>query len=199
MTQFNLIQNGELQTRLAKGLQISERTPAPVLSSEIQAIVVLEDLSHRNLASVEESPAIYSAFFGIAGVVGNYSLGTVSVPVGSSFVLRILEGWSTVTINVQHAFGWMDPAFIPAGAISPRPHDLRNISLPVPVVRFGTDAVSRIQFIDTVYRTAAQLPNVYYRPISPPLVLPGECFCVQHLNTGSNMEAGLVFEVIPST
>lgn len=45
---FNQIQRADLQQRLMRGLGIQERSPAPVLAPDVQAVVLLEDFTTQS-------------------------------------------------------------------------------------------------------------------------------------------------------
>jgi hypothetical protein len=88
MADFNTIQRGELQLRLSRGLSINERAPAPSLASDVQAVVLLEDLTKQTPFS---SP-VDRRFFGgsqVAAVAGEFSCVAIQNPATSGVVAVI--------------------------------------------------------------------------------------------------------------
>lgn len=88
MAEYNTIQRGELQLRLSRGLSINERAPAPTLASDVQAVVLLEDLTKQNPFP---SPVERRYFGGtqIAAVAAEFPAVVIQNPITSGVVVVI--------------------------------------------------------------------------------------------------------------
>jgi hypothetical protein len=83
--EFNLIQRGELQERLVRGLVIKERSPAPSLEATVQAVVLLEDLT-RQSPFIQPVEKRWSRGRSFAGVAAELSMYAIRNPAGSGIV-----------------------------------------------------------------------------------------------------------------
>lgn len=163
MRLFNQIQRGALQERLTRGLGINERSPAPTLASDVQPVVLLEDLTKQNPWQ-QPTERRWSSAFNVPAVVGELGIVTVSSPVGgrSIFVIDRISLVSAVAITVQ--WGWT-PADEVAAEFA-RYADVRNAPDPLnnragPLIRRGSDAVSPIDGVLGIVRISTTL--VYQR------------------------------------
>ena len=170
MADFNLIQRGELQQRLVRGLEIKERAPAPNLAPEVVPVVLLEDLTRQT----PFNQAIGRHAFGntnVSAVVGEFGQSDLVNPVGSG-VIAIVTGVTCDTAGT-YSVGRLtgNPAANPAGL-----GWMDNRNGPVPTIRhnFGADPINVIA--QSFYRflmTETRWHELHH------VLLPGESVTIQ--------------------
>lgn len=146
MTDRNIIQRGELNMRLARGLEVRQRSgEGLLLADQVVPIVTLEDLTKQSLAIEPGERRAYAATQGkIAAVAAQAGLACVFNPVGSNSLL-VVRGFHAYTASTQEvAWGLIDPLGLPAGLMTPWWSDPRNSGIPLANVRQGTDGALRI-------------------------------------------------------
>lgn len=82
---FNQIQRADLQQRLMRGLGIQERSPAPVLSPDVQAVVLLEDFTTQS-PYVAPTGRHACAFGQVAAVAAQFTQFELINPTGTGVV-----------------------------------------------------------------------------------------------------------------
>jgi len=142
---LNVIQRGELNLRLARGLEVRQRSGAGLLlADQVVPVVTLEDLTQQSLSVEPGERRAYMCTGVIAAVVGQSAYGAVFNPVGSNSLL-VIRGF-----NIQFAttsgvvWGLADPLNLPANTVTPWWNDFRQTGIPLAVCRSGTDAALRI-------------------------------------------------------
>lgn len=188
MAQFNLIQRPDLNDRLVRALGIRERAPAPNLSPEVQAVILLEDLTTSS--PFQRSLMRECAGIGTAGpVAGQYSAIVVSNPAGSGSVIRIdsITAWASAATRLQVG-PWTQA--IPAGSLSRYFLDPRFDGVPTGALRNGTNAVLGISALRSwsfaAANTAVELKSLGI--IVPPGYMAGFALETQNLMLSGSMQ-----------
>lgn len=182
MAEHNLIQRADLQQRLTRGLEMHERAPAPVLSPDVQPVVLLADLSE--LVQFLD-PAKFPGAGGMpqAAVVGERSIVALVNPVGSQMVVAVKRVFVSVATASQVQLarggaGLIATLAFPGGAYfldsrSGLEHPIR--------IGFGSDPAT--QLVAPIYsdqRIVASSPIDIWSADDPPIVLnPGESLAAE--------------------
>jgi len=170
MPEFNLVQRGELQDRLVRGLIIKERAPAPTLAPEIVPTVLLEDLTRQ---TPFQQAVARDAFANqnVPAVVAEFAQSDILNPAGSGVIALITQiavdtngtysvGRLTGTAATTAAgVGWMD-----------------NRNGPVPTLRHfvGSDPINVVA--QPFFRFLA--PHTILHSLHH-ILLPGETITIQ--------------------
>jgi hypothetical protein len=177
MADFNTIQRAELQLRLSRGLSMNERAPAPTLASDVQAVVLLEDLTKQTPFA---SP-VDRRFFGgavVTAVAAEFSAVGIQNPASSGVVAVIRKVRFRGTAN-PITFGRLINALVTGLALAPIaiPADSRLGPTSALVVLQGT---SVIPLAPTPMFVLA-MSNTVTAPEHEPnvVLLPGETFVME--------------------
>jgi len=181
VAELNQIQRGDLQKRLTEGLEIiGERSPAPVLATEVMAVVILEDLT---LQSIVRGPVGRHAAEGAlqAAVVGEMSYFELFNPAGSG-VIAVIDGVSITASSVSdHVnIGWgtgVTPGVRGASFWA----DRRNPGAPTVLFGIGTDPAPQVSQPLAVERSGVNGGREVYPTFAraKPVLSAGESFAVQ--------------------
>lgn len=156
MPQYNLIQRPDLNDRLVRSLGIRERAPAPSLSPEVQAVILLEDLTTSS--PFERSLMRECGGFITAGpVAGQYSGIAINNPAGSGCVIRFdrAQVWAAAASRIDIG-PWAQA--VPAGTGSRYFMDPRFGGQPTGQLRNGTSIVTPVNPVTGWYEVAANTP-----------------------------------------
>ncbi len=129
----NLIQRGEIQSRLVRGLGIRERSPAPHLAGEISPVVLVEDLSRISPLNPpsDHRPCIVAQ--ATTPAAGQFITLQLRNPTGSGVVLSVMNVIWASTTNDQIRAGFLSGVLSTAGP-SPAFRD-RRLSTALPATR----------------------------------------------------------------
>ncbi len=142
---LNVIQRGELNLRLARGLEVRQRSGAGLLlADQVVPVVTLEDLTQQSLSIEPGERRAYMCTGVIAAVVGASGYAAVFNPVGSGALL-VIRGFNvSMSTTSQVVWGLADPLALPANAVTPWWSDPRQTGIPLALCRQDTSAVLRI-------------------------------------------------------
>jgi len=138
---FNQIQRGKLQERLARGLGIQERSPAPTLAGDVQAVVLLEDLT-RPTPFLQPRDRSCAGRVLTTAVVGETGLVTLSSNVGGSTIVRVRR--LILGSGTAGRFNWGYADNIEATPELALFKDKRNEGIPAALLRSGTDPIDLV-------------------------------------------------------
>lgn len=147
MTDRNIIQRGELNMRLLRGLEVRQRSgEGLLLADQVVPIVTLEDLTKQSLAiEPGERRAFASSGLIAAGGAGFFGAASLFNPVGSN-ALIVVRGFNASTnVTGQHVWGLGDGVTnAPANPVAPFWNDARTTGIPLAIVKQGTPAGSPV-------------------------------------------------------
>lgn len=179
-TEYNQILRGELQQRLARGLEIKDKSPARTLDPTVQAVVLLEDLTKQSIttAPLERrcgGGEVIGAGVGFLGIV------TLFNPAAAKQIVVVEE--ITFRVNGTGAVRWgLTTGVINEPEVN-RPffYDWRNGAPPIePTSQLFAGAVAAADSISWIVGRLAQgsttSPGLV--PINGLVLLPGVGFQV---------------------
>jgi hypothetical protein len=142
---LNVIQRGELNLRLARGLEVRQRSgQGLLLADQVVPVVTLEDLTQQSLSVEPGERRAYMCTGVIAAVVGQSGYAAVFNPVGSGALL-VVRGFNvSMSTTSQIVWGLADPLALPANPVTPWWNDFRQTGIPLALARSDTQAVLRI-------------------------------------------------------
>lgn len=188
---YNLIQRGELQQRLTRGLQINEKAPAQTLASDIQAVVLLEDLT-------KQTPFVQPLerrFFGgnqVPAVAAEFPAVVLQNPLGSGVVAVVQKLRWRGTSNPA-GVGRLPNALVAGLALSPLPvpADSRIGPTSACQVLDGTNAA----LLAPTYMFTMAVSNTVSAPADLPniVVLPGESLVLEGLTVNTPFDGWFEF------
>lgn len=142
MATFNQIQRPDLLQRLTKRLGLNERAPVSTLQPELQAVVLLEDLSTQS-PFVQPTGRLASATGLATAVVGQFSQFELENPAGSGIVAVVRRIMFDVNPAGTLDYGFRDPGGGNLVSSTTRAWwDQRLGGLPTCVPRYGANAVN---------------------------------------------------------
>jgi hypothetical protein len=174
---FNTIQRGELQQRLSRGLGINERAPAASLASDVQAVVLLEDLTKQ---TPFVSPVDRRFFGGSVAppVAAEFSVIAIQNPTGSGVVAVIRKVRFRGTAN-PITFGRLVNAVVTGTALAaaPVPADSRLGPTSALQARVGSNAIP----LAPTPMFVLAMSNTVTAPEHEPnvVILPGESWIME--------------------
>jgi hypothetical protein len=198
---LNVIQRGELNLRLARGLEVRQRSgQGLLLADQVVPVVQLEDLTKQSLAVEPGERRAYMSSGGlIAGVAAQFGAAAILNPVGSGalLVVRGFHAFSSVTQLVS--WGITDSLNLPATVAAPWWSDPRNTGIPLATCRTGTPAANIV--LTDLLRTnvgATTLQSIAVWPSDFALVLvEGQGFAGQSNLANTAVGFSILWDEIP--
>jgi hypothetical protein len=187
---LNVIQRGELNLRLSRGLELRQKSGSGLLLADaVSPVVVLEDLTQQSLAVEPGERRAYMATGLIAAVVGEAGYAAVFNPVGSGALL-VMRGFNiAASATMQIVWGIVNPLNLPANIVTPWWSDPRQVGIPLAVCRQGTNAA--LQIVTEFTRT-----GIGSTTVSNPTVMPHDWSLVLQEGQAFGGETTLVNQAI---
>lgn len=191
MAEYNLIQRGELQQRLVQGLVIKERSPAPTLSPDVQAVVLLEDLTRQTPFNQPINRRLFSNAR-VAPVAGLIPGHFISNPAGSG-VIALVETVFAATTTDSRRFGKLTGALPgPLGSIDW--FDRRNNPPLFAVGQGALFARANSSFAATQIATPLYTTINMAQPYDVNMILlPGESFGVERETVNTQLDSTILW------
>lgn len=136
-----LIQRGDLQSRIARGMGMQDRSPAPEFSRELQGVVLVDDLTRPNLG---KDPTSRTSWVRLSPppVGAALSIVSIAVPSDARLVLRvdqiIFAAGAALTLYVGFGTQEQVTQFLPAFA------DQRNGAQASYLAKYGSNAADLV-------------------------------------------------------
>jgi hypothetical protein len=163
---LNVIQRGELNLRLARGLEMRQRSGAGLLlADQVQAVVTLEDLTRQSLAVEPGERRAYMSTGVIAASVANFGAGAIFNPVASGALLVVRGFNASASVTQSTVWGISDSINLPGTVLAPWWSDPRTTGIPLALARSGTPAGNIV---------LTELTRILYGPTTsqPPILWP---------------------------
>lgn len=197
---LNIIQRGELNLRLARGLEVRQRAgEGLLLADQVVPIVTLEDLTKQSLA-VEpgERRAYASTGLIAAGGAGTFGASAVQNPVGSG-ALFVIRGFNISTnVTAAHALGLADISVL-GNLQTPWWSDPRNTGIPLALVKNGTPAASNIltELTRITMGTTTNQPLLSWPQDFALVLVEGQAFGIQCVVANIATTISFIWDEIP--
>lgn len=199
MTDRNIIQRGELNMRLLRGLEVRQRAgEGLLLADQVVPCVTLEDLTKQSLAVEPGERRAYASSGIIPAVAAQFGGMAVQNPVGSGALIAIRGFNISTSTTQQHVIGIADISVL-ATLQTPWWSDPRNTGIPFAVVKSGSPGASNILTeLTRVNMGTTTCQNLIAWPPDFAIVLvEGQAFGIQSAVANQATTISLIWDEIP--
>jgi hypothetical protein len=197
---LNVIQRGELNLRLARGLEVRQRAGAGLLlSDQVVPVVTLEDLTRQSLAIEPGERRAYMSTGVIAASPANFGAGAVFNPVASGALLVIRGFNASASVTQQLVWGISDSINLPGGVLTPWWSDPRTTGIPLALARQGTPAGNIVltELMRTLFGTTTSQQPLYMPPDFAIVLVEGQSFVGQSAVANTAISFSFIWDEIP--
>jgi len=197
---LNVIQRGELNLRLSRGLEVRQRSGAGLLlADQVVPVVTLEDLTRQSLAVEPGERRAYMSTGIIAASPANFGAGAIFNPIGSGALVVVRGFNASASVTQQLVWGISDSINLPGTVLTPWWSDPRTTGIPLVLARSGTPAGNIVltEFTRTLFGTTTSQNPIFMPEDFSIVLVEGQSFVGQSAIANTAIMFSFIWDEIP--